>query len=119
MTRRQRIIFLIIFAVPVLNLLVLGTIYQIPYAYPIAGLLAFTLGAVYNYLHRVRRTGAAPRSRTTKIAIQLYIAFALIAFVNISAEGWHWYDLLYLAFPTAVTALMFRSRRRPQEAKSE
>jgi predicted PurR-regulated permease PerM len=96
MSRKQRIIFLIIFAVPILNLLILGTIYHIPYAFPVGGVLALALAAVYIYLQKARRPTAAPRPRATRIAIRLYIGFALIALFNISAEGWHWYDLLYL-----------------------
>jgi hypothetical protein len=119
MSRKQRIIIVIIFTVPILNLLILGAIYQIPYAFPIGGLLALALGAVYIYLQKVRRPTAAPRPRATRIAIRLYIGFALVALFNISAEGWHWYDLLYLVFPTAAWALMFRSNRRPHETKSE
>jgi hypothetical protein len=118
MTRRRRIIFLIIFAVPIVNLLILGTIYDIHYEFPIIGLLTFTLGAVYIYLQKVRGTATALRPRPTRIALRLYLAFALVALFNIMAEGWNWYDLLYLVFPTAVSALMFRSNHKSREIKS-
>ena len=119
MSRRQRVIFLIIFAVPIFSLLICGAIYQIPYAYSVAGLLAFTLGAVYIYLQKVRRPAVASRSRITRIAIRLYIGFALVALVNIGAEGWRWYDPLYLVFPTVISGMLFRSTRKSSEIKSE
>jgi hypothetical protein len=98
-SRRQQVIFLIVFAVPIFNLLFLGAIYHTPCS-------------------RVRRSTAVPRPPMTRIAVQLYSAFALIALVNVRIEGWHWSVLLYLIFPTVGCALMFWSNRGTQKSKS-
>jgi hypothetical protein len=118
MNPRHRVFFLIAFAVPEIGLIVLNSIYHIPYAFPVAGLLALFLGLVYIRLLKARRTAVAPRRRNVYVAVKLYLGFALVAGVNIIADGWHWYDVLYSVFPTVFSAIMFSSNREKLKKES-
>ena len=118
MNSRKRIIFLIAFAVPVINLIIFGFIYHLPDAFPVAGLLALILGVIYIRLLNVRGPIEASRRRLIRISIRLYIGPALVALLNIIGEGWHWYDILYPVFPTAASALLFWSNREKLKKES-
>jgi hypothetical protein len=123
MIPRQRTIFLVMFTLPILNLLVLGSFYHIQYAKLVAGPMVFMLGTVYLYFdfhfRRTRQLPTRPRTRIVRNIILLYIGFAICAIVNANAAGWHWYDLCYLIFPTAVGSVMFSAYRKSQKNTSE
>jgi len=109
MNPRNRVIFLIVFAVPVVSLVIFGRIYHIPYALPEAGLLALFLGAIFIRILKARRPIEGARRRNINIAVKLYLVSMVLAVVDIIEEGWHWYELLYLIFPTLLSAVLFRS----------
>ena len=118
MNPRHRIIFLIVFAVPVINLIIFGFIYHIPYALPEAGLLALILGAIFIRLLKARRAPEAPRRRKFSVAVKLYLGFVLVAGITFIEEGWHWYDLLFLVFPTLFSVILLRSNRESLKKES-
>lgn len=116
MYKRRRIIYLVSFLVLALNAITLGSIYHVRYAYPMAGIVAAILGAVYTYLY-LRKKHHSPtnyRRLIVRRAILLYLGFAIIASLNATVNGWHWFDLFYLVFPTAVSAILFYLNRRSE-----
>jgi peptidoglycan/LPS O-acetylase OafA/YrhL len=123
MNPRQRTIFAIALAIPVLLAVVFGLVNHIQDALAVAGLMGLTSAAIFMYMDfRIRRARPSmenPRQRKIRIAVNLYIGFAMVALLTVGTEGWHWYNFGYLIFPTLVTVFLFNSKRKNQRDAAE